>query len=81
MTLFVVLSAVFSLMASLYISVATDDTGKYADEFHDLSNMYARGIPIESVQKYYKILGPTTMLGIIESNPGCHIKGHNIGKV
>lgn len=47
-----------------------------AEKTEDIFN-----IPIPTIEKYYDIIGPSAMLDVVEEDPLCHDKGHNIGRV
>ena len=65
---------------SLY-PFATDH--RVAEEFQNIMIKYGGiFVPLDIIQKYYSLMGPSALLGAIESTYShCHSQGHNIGKV
>lgn len=63
----------------------TSDLGQHASAAEayrlEISEYPALYDPIEISQKYYDILGPEAMLDLLEEDPYCHMKAHNLGRL
>ncbi|HWO07132.1 MAG TPA: hypothetical protein VNM40_00955 [Candidatus Paceibacterota bacterium] len=55
--------------------------GRAARAFREHAQKYSVDIPLEIINEYYPALGPDTILAILEEDPYCHTKGHNVGRV
>jgi len=72
----------FGAVISQKEQTATREEQKYIDEFREsikgVENY--RDIPRDIVAGFYQKIGPVRMLDVVEEDPFCHEKGHNIGR-
>jgi len=59
---------------------------KFIEEFKIMSKKLPGNIPIDTIKKYYSLIGPNIILDVIEDERNfkkgqvqCHEKGHNVG--
>lgn len=63
-----------------YFTSPSNISAEDIHEFRVLDAQYTVDIPQEEVDKYYKSIGPDGLLDVVEGDPFCHAKAHNIGK-
>lgn len=65
----------------IYAQPSNEQTS-FIDEYRAEISLYPASYdPIEVSQKYYSLLGPEVMLDVLEENPYCHAKAHNLGRL
>lgn len=59
-----------------------DVNDRFFREFEELSekNKYDP-LSIEILTQYYQLIGPSRILDVLEKDPFCHDRGHNLGRV
>lgn len=81
---------VFFALSSKFVRIDNNDVNlvdaSLSDQaFTQFSELYEkssnRPLSIEILTIYYHLIGPSRILDVLETDPFCHDKGHNLGRV